>query len=103
MQAMQSFAHLFNGIGLLAAALSGLTFFPQVVHTWQKRSAQGLSGSMLAVGGASMALWLAYGAYTHSVPILLGNGCNLFFTLVLVYFKWHYRSAPPVAPAAPTP
>ena len=59
MRAIQSYAHLFSGISLLAAALSGLTFFPQVVHTWQKRSAQGLSGSMLAVGGASMALWLS--------------------------------------------
>lgn len=97
---MFSAAHIFGWVGLLAAALSALTFFPQVLHSWQKRSAQGLSGSMLAVGGASMVLWLAYGLYEHNVPIVLGNGFNLFFTLVLVYFKWRFRAAPPVAPAA---
>lgn len=88
-----STAHLFSIIGLAAAALSGLTFFPQVLHTWQKRSAAGLSASMLAVGGASMVLWLAYGSYVHSTPILVGNGFNLLFTLALVYFKWRFRLA----------
>ncbi|MFD1470331.1 SemiSWEET family sugar transporter [Hymenobacter caeli] len=87
-----SAAHLFNLIGLLAAALSALTFFPQVLHTWQKRTAAGLSGSMLAVGAAGMALWLAYGAYFHNTPILVGNAFNLLFTLTLVYFKWRFRN-----------
>jgi len=82
---------VFSDIGLVAAALSALTFFPQVVHTWQTRSANGLSGPMLAVGASSMILWLVYGAYEHNTPILFGNAINLFFTLLLVFFKHHFR------------
>jgi MtN3 and saliva related transmembrane protein len=97
--------NLFNNIGLLAAALSALTFFPQVLHTWQTRSANGLSGPTLAVGASSMILWLVYGIYEHNLPILLGNAVNLSFTLLLVFFKHHFRqlgepALPPPAPGA---
>jgi MtN3 and saliva related transmembrane protein len=93
----------FNAIGLVAAALSALTFFPQVVHTWQTRSANGLSGPMLAIGASSMILWLIYGLHEHNKPIILGNAVNLFFTLLLMYFKHHFRqlgeqAVPPPAP-----
>ncbi|GAA4505855.1 hypothetical protein GCM10023172_34310 [Hymenobacter ginsengisoli] len=88
---MHPSATLLSDIGLVAAALSALTFFPQVVHTWQTRSAADLSGPMLAVGASSMVLWLIYGAYEHNLPILLGNAINLFFTLVLVFFKHLFR------------
>lgn len=82
---------LIDNIGLLAAALSALTFLPQVLHTWQTRSANGLSGPTLAVGASSMMLWLVYGVSEHNVPILLGNAVNLIFTLLLVFFKHHFR------------
>jgi MtN3 and saliva related transmembrane protein len=96
---------LISNIGLLAAALSALTFFPQVLHTWQTRSANGLSGPTLAVGASSMMLWLVYGTYQHNIPILLGNAINLFFTLLLVFFKHHFQqlgepALPPPAPGA---
>lgn len=89
---MQPSATLISYVGLVAAALSALTFFPQVVHTWQTRSATDLSGPMLAVGASSMVLWLVYGAYEHNTPILLGNAVNLFFTLLLVFFKHLFRA-----------
>ena len=94
---------IFNVIGLVAAALSALTFFPQVVHTWQTRSANGLSGPMLAIGASSMILWLVYGLHEHNKPIILGNAVNLFFTLLLVFFKFHFRQLgePAVPPPAP--
>lgn len=90
---------LISNIGLVAAALSALTFFPQVLHTWQTRSANGLSGPTLAVGASSMILWLVYGLYEHNTPILLGNAVNLLFTLLLVFFKHHFRQPTP----PPTP
>ena len=90
-------------IGLVAAALSALTFFPQVLHTWQTRSANGLSGPTLAVGASSMLLWLVYGLYQHNTPILLGTALNLFFTLLLVFFKHHFRQLGEPATPPPTP
>lgn len=100
---MQPSPSLIGNIGLVAAALSALTFFPQVVHTWQTRSANGLSGPMLAVGASSMLLWLVYGAYDHNLPILFGNSINLFFTLLLVFFKHHFRQLGEPEKPAPAP
>ncbi|MEJ7666679.1 MAG: PQ-loop domain-containing transporter [Hymenobacter sp.] len=84
---------LISDIGLVAAALSALTFFPQVVHTWRTRSAADLSGPMLGLGASGMILWLVYGVAEHNLPILLGNAVNLFFTVLLIFFK-HYFAAP---------
>lgn len=42
---------------------------------------------MLALGAANMVLWLAYGEHGHNTLILVGNACNLLFTLTLAYFK----------------
>lgn len=92
---------VFNDVGLVAAGFSALTFFPQVVHSWTARSANGLSGPMLAVGATSCVLWLVYGAYFHNMPILFGNSINLFFTLLLVFFKHHFRQLG--EPAVPLP
>lgn len=100
---MQPSVSLIGNIGLVAAALSAFTFFPQVVRTWQTRSANGLSGPMLAVGASSMILWLVYGAYEHNLPILFGNGVNLFFTLLLVFFKHHFQQLGEPAKPLPTP
>ncbi|RZK94993.1 MAG: hypothetical protein EOO62_30290 [Hymenobacter sp.] len=93
----------FSAIGLVAAALSALTFFPQVVHTWRTRSANGLSGPMLAIGASSMVLWLVYGLHEHNLPILLGNAINLLFTLLLVFFKHHFRQLGEPAKPLPAP
>lgn len=94
---------VFTDIGLAAAALSALTFFPQVVHTWQTRSAKGLSGPTLAVGAGGMVLWLVYGLHEHNTPILLGNAVNLFFTVLLVFFKHHFRQSDKPNVPAPVP
>ncbi|MGI4832670.1 MAG: SemiSWEET family sugar transporter [Janthinobacterium lividum] len=84
-------ADFYGDVGLVAAGFSALTFFPQVVHTWATRSANGLSEPMLAVGAVSCLLWLVYGVYFHNLPILFGNSINLLFTLLLVFFKHHFR------------
>lgn len=93
---------LISTIGLVAAALSAFTFFPQVLHTWQTRSASGLSGPTLAVGASGMILWLVYGLYEHNTPILLDNAVNLLFTLLLMFFKHRFRQLgePPTPPPA---
>lgn len=82
---------VFTDIGLVAAGCSAITFLPQAIHSWSTRSANGLSGPMLAMGAAACTLWLVYGVYFHNLPILFGNSVNLFFTLLLIFFKYHFR------------
>lgn len=88
---MEPSAAVFTDIGLVAAGCSAVTFLPQAIHSWVTRSANGLSGPMLAVGAAACVLWLVYGVYFHNVPILCGNSINLFFTVVLIFFKHHFK------------
>lgn len=89
-----------NGLGLVAATLSALTFLPQLLHTWRTRSGRGVSGFMLAVALSSMVLWLLYGLYLGSLPIILANAVSLFFTLLLAYLTWYFgrQAAPPETP-----
>ena len=94
---------LFTDIGLVAAGCSAVTFLPQAMHSWTTRSANGLSGPMLALGAIACILWLLYGLYFHNLPILCGNSVNLFFTLLLIFFKHHFQqlgepATPPPAP-----
>jgi MtN3 and saliva related transmembrane protein len=70
--------------------MSAIMFLPQVLHTWQTKSAKDLSVGTLAVSASSMVLWLIYGAHIHDLPILFGNSVNLLFTLVLVFFKLRF-------------
>ena len=93
----------FSDVGLVAAGFSALTFFPQVLHTWTNRSANGLSGPMLAIGAASCILWLVYGLYFHNAPILWGNSINLLFTLLLVFFKHHFQQLGEATNPVPAP
>lgn len=46
---------------------------------------------MLGVAASSMVLWLVYGYYERNVPVLFGNAVNLFFTSLLIFFKWRFR------------
>jgi len=87
-------SNLINLLGLAAATLSAIMFFPQVVHTWQTKSVEALSLGTLSVSALSMVLWLIYGAFTRNVPILFGNTINLFFTLMLVVFKFRFGKKP---------
>ena len=84
-----------NGLGIVAAALSALTFVPQLLEVWRTRTAHDVSGFMLGIAGAGMVLWLVYGVAERSLPIVLGNAVNLLFTLLLAYSKRHFRPRPP--------
>lgn len=78
-------------MGLLGALLSSITFIPQVVRTWQIKSARGLSMGMLLIVFSSTIVWLVYGFALDLLPVIIANGIISILSLVLIYFKIKFK------------
>lgn len=78
-------------MGLLGALLSSITFIPQVVRTWQIKSARGLSMGMLLIVFSSTIVWLVYGFALNLLPVIIANGIISILSLVLIYFKIKFK------------
>jgi len=77
-------------LGMTAGTLSSITFLPQVIKTWKSRSAKDISLWMLLFVTSSVVLWLIYGIFLKSVPIIYTNSAVLLMSLILLYFKWAF-------------
>jgi MtN3 and saliva related transmembrane protein len=78
-------------LGLVAASLSTLAFIPQVIKTWQSKSAKDLSFVMFFLMFAATALWLVYGLLLSALPIIMANGTILILLAIILYFKLTYK------------
>jgi MtN3 and saliva related transmembrane protein len=79
-------------VGSLAAALTTLSFLPQVAKTWQTRSAADFSWIWLLAFAAGLVLWLVYGLVLMSWPLIAANTVTLSLVLVITFVKWRERA-----------
>lgn len=79
-------------LGLLAGALTTISFWPQLSKTWKSKSAGDLSLEMLLTFTAGVLLWVAYGFYLNALPIILTNLVTFLLTLTILVLKIRYRS-----------
>lgn len=77
----------------MAGALTTFAFVPQVLHSYKSRSVQGISWGMLISFTTGVILWLVYGLYLHSWPMILANSVTLIFQAPLIVMKLRYRGA----------
>jgi MtN3 and saliva related transmembrane protein len=61
-------------VGLVATSFGTLAFLPQVVKTWQTRSARDFSLATLCLLEGGSAIWVFYGLMRHAPAIWIGNG-----------------------------
>lgn len=78
-------------LGLVAATLSTISFIPQVIKTWQSKSAKDLSFAMFFLLFTATALWLIYGFMIQALPIILANLTVLTLLSIILYFKLIYK------------
>ncbi|MEH2452535.1 SemiSWEET transporter [Nostoc sp.] len=64
---------------------------PQMFKTWQTKSAKDVSLIALITFIVGVFLWLIYGIYLQSLPIILANSVTLFFNLIILWLKIKYR------------
>ena len=76
-----------NTIGFVAAILTTVSFLPQVLKVWQTRSARDVSLSMYLLFSLGVALWLIYGVFIQSWPIILSNLITLILASIVLAMK----------------
>ncbi len=79
-------------LGITAGVLTTIAYLPQLIKTWQSKSAGDISWTMLIVLCLGIILWLAYGLAIHNLPILLANIVTLLLTGVILVLKIRYRN-----------
>lgn len=97
-------SNLVEWLGLLAGALTTLSFLPQVWLVWRQRSAGDISLGMYLLMCSGVAMWLGYGVLIHSRPVVLANGLTLLLSgavlVMKLVFDWRRRAGAVVNDAA---
>ena len=74
-------------IGLIAAALTTLSFLPQALLVIRTGKTEGISLVMYAMFTAGVAGWLVYGVILGSWPIIVANIVTLMLASVILTLK----------------
>jgi MtN3 and saliva related transmembrane protein len=77
-------------LGLVAGAITTGSFLPQVIRVYKLKSAREISlffTILFVIGGL---LWLSYGIYLRSFPIIFWNTLGCIFSAALLIGKLRY-------------
>jgi MtN3 and saliva related transmembrane protein len=74
-------------IGLTAAAMGGISLFPQVLKVLKTKSTKDISREMFMLLAGSIFLWLVYGILLDNLPIIIANFFGFIQALVILFFK----------------
>lgn len=80
-------------IGFLAGALTTFSFVPQVLKSYRSKRCDDLSAGMLLAFTSGVVLWLVYGLFLRSAPIITANAVTLALLAVILVMKVLYRSS----------
>jgi MtN3 and saliva related transmembrane protein len=82
--------------GYIGGICTTIAFLPQVVKTWNSRSAHDLSWGLLFLLLIGVFLWMIYGIVSADIPVMLANGVTSIFIVSIVGMKWWFdhRNAP---------
>jgi MtN3 and saliva related transmembrane protein len=79
-----------ENIGFAAAFLTTAAFVPQLVRVIKLRSARDISLGTFLMYSVGLALWLVYGFYTGSKPVIASNGLALVLSVSILIVKFKY-------------
>ncbi len=77
-------------IGYLAATLTTISFVPQAWLVWRTRRAENLSLAMYLVFATGVALWLVYGLWIGSWPVVIANAITLMLAGFILVMKLRF-------------
>jgi MtN3 and saliva related transmembrane protein len=81
-------------IGFIAAFLTTAAFVPQLVRVIRRRSASDISLPTFLLFSLGVFLWLLYGLYTGSKPVIASNCVTLVLSLSILALKMRYDRGP---------
>jgi MtN3 and saliva related transmembrane protein len=78
-------------IGLMAAALTVIAFFPQLLKVWKTKSTRDISLGMFSIFCSGVFLWFVYGILMQDPPIMVANFLVFIQALIILMFKVKYK------------
>jgi MtN3 and saliva related transmembrane protein len=82
----------YDYVGYFGSFLTSITFIPQVYKAWKTKSVGDLSMWMMSIVVLSTIVWLVYAFAIGSGPVIVANSIVLVLSLLLVYFKFSFKS-----------
>lgn len=77
-------------LGFAAAFCTTAAYVPQLVRIVRLRSARDISLPTFLLMSIGVFLWLLYGLYTGSKPVIASNCVTLILSLSILILKLHY-------------
>ena len=78
-------------MGFVATGIIGFSLVPQVYKTFRDKKADDLSMSSLVLQNISNVMFIVYGYFINSLPIIICNGIILVCSSLLIYAKSKYK------------
>jgi MtN3 and saliva related transmembrane protein len=77
-------------LGITAGTLTTVAFIPQLAKALKSKSTGDLSWGMVLTFTIGVLLWLIYGIWIDSLPVILANAVTLLLQLGIVTLKIKY-------------
>jgi MtN3 and saliva related transmembrane protein len=77
-------------VGSAAACCTTVSFLPQLIRVWRRKSARDISLTMFLLFSFGVACWLVYGIGIGSGPITAANAVTLALALAILALKLRY-------------
>ena len=83
-----------ENLGFVAASCTTAAFVPQLVRVLRLRSARDISLPTFLMFSVGVLLWLVYGVYTDSKPVIASNVVTLVLSVSILILKLRYDRNP---------
>jgi MtN3 and saliva related transmembrane protein len=90
-------------LGYTAAALTTVSFVPQVWRTLRTRDVSGISLKMYSLFTLGIAVWLAYGIALKQTPMLVANSISLVLACAVLVMRVRFAKNRKPAPTSGVP
>jgi len=74
-------------LGLIAATMTTVSFLPQAIQTWKTKRTKDISLPMYATFTIGVFLWLIYGLFANSLPVIAANAVTLVLASCILFLK----------------
>ena len=72
-------------LGYLAGICTAVAFLPQSIETIKTKNVKGLSLATYLIYCTGILSWILYGAYLHSIQMIVFNAISLVFASIILY------------------
>src|SRR3954447_14803661 len=83
-----------TSIGLVAGCLSSWSLVPQLLKCWRDGLTEAVSKKMFATRAFGLVLWVVYGVFAGSPPVVIFSSINLVLSVTILVLTLRNSSAP---------